>query len=104
MLPVSSDFTQLPLRKDSSPVPTYAAKKLQYWISAIVAAYGDALLNTAKRHERGIFDALADLCAWTDPATTHRTTRDAAIHRIWRTSRHMLNFGIKVSISLWQPT
>src|SRR5262245_35513210 len=24
----------------------------------------------------------ADLCAWTDPATTNRTTKDAAIHRM----------------------
>ena len=27
-------------------------------MSAIVAAYGDPLLNTANRHERGFFDAL----------------------------------------------
>jgi hypothetical protein len=35
----------------------------QYRISAIVAAYGDPLINTANRHERGFFDALGgSLC------------------------------------------
>jgi len=35
----------------------------QYWIVAIVAAYGDPLLNTANRPERGCFDALGgSLC------------------------------------------
>jgi hypothetical protein len=40
-----------------------AVQEQQYWISAIVAAYGDPLLNTANRHERGFFDALGgSLC------------------------------------------
>jgi hypothetical protein len=35
----------------------------QYWISAIVSAYGDPLLNTADGDERGFFDALGgSLC------------------------------------------
>jgi hypothetical protein len=35
----------------------------QYWISAIVAAYGDPLLNAANDDERGFFDALGgSLC------------------------------------------
>jgi hypothetical protein len=35
----------------------------KYWISAIVAAYRDPLLNTADGDERGFFDALGgSLC------------------------------------------
>jgi hypothetical protein len=41
-----------------------AVQEQQYWISAIVAAYGDPLLNTADGDERGFFDALSGLlCA-----------------------------------------
>ena len=40
-----------------------AVQEQQYWISAIVAAYGDPLLNPANRDERGFFDALGgSLC------------------------------------------
>src|SRR5206468_7274348 len=40
-----------------------AVQEEQYWISAVVATYGDPLLNPANRHERGFFDALpGSLC------------------------------------------
>ncbi|MGH9374384.1 MAG: hypothetical protein ACRD15_22940, partial [Vicinamibacterales bacterium] len=68
--------TLVPLRKNKVPlvrcvgrderrlnIARPAVQEQQHWISAIVAAYGDPLLNTANRDQRGFFDALGgSLC------------------------------------------
>jgi hypothetical protein len=52
----------------------------QHWISAIVAAYSDPLLNTADGDEEACSMRWAELCAWTGLRQTQR--RKTAIHRM----------------------